>query len=215
MDRENKNALIVGGSGKIGSAVATRLKALGYHVFIAARNEQPLGEIQNKIGFGCQSLVLDVTWPSEGLTEFFTSFIDNYGKIDVLVYAAGSHGSLPFETCTSASFDESFSVDLKGCYFVCREYVKFMGDSDGQVIIISSLSAFKPAITSGQMAKWALRGFVSGLGEHCKAKNIRVLGIAPGHISEENNIEERILCTLEKVCNAPESFVVGETIIVD
>lgn len=160
-------------------------------------------------------MVFDVTWTDKKITEFFTNFIKVYGGIDILVYAAGSHGSLPFDTCTSESFDDSFSVDLKGCYFVCQSYVNSNFNSTGQVIIISSISSFKPALTAGQMAKWALRGFLGGLAEYCAKKNINVFGIAPGHLTKENNIEERILNTVKKMCDSPEIFDVGEIAIID
>lgn len=44
-----KNVLIVGGSGKIGSAIALGMKSMGYKVFIVARNEQKLSETQKKL----------------------------------------------------------------------------------------------------------------------------------------------------------------------
>ena len=61
MCTDNKNVLIVGGSGKIGSSIASRMISKGYRVFIAARDEQKLLEVQSMLGEKCHPLVLDVS----------------------------------------------------------------------------------------------------------------------------------------------------------
>ena len=215
MCTDNKNVLIVGGSGKIGSSIASRMISKGYRVFIAARDEQKLLEVQSMLGEKCHPLVLDVSKSDKDISAFFESFKNEYGNIDVLIYAAGSHGSMPFETCTTESFDASLSVDLRGCYFVCQAYINSILNCRGQIIIISSVSSLNPAITSGQIAKWGIRGFIAGLGAYCANKNINVFGIAPGHLSGKNNIEERVLLAVENMCTSPTSYSVGELTVID
>ena len=87
---KGKTALVVGGSGGIGKAVAKAFLKNGANVVIAGTRRAKVDKVVLELGEKCAGVVVDLAEP-----ETFSKVIDEavafYGPIDILVNSAGVH----------------------------------------------------------------------------------------------------------------------------
>lgn len=180
---KDKTALITGGNGGIGCAIAKAYVKSGAHVIVAGRNEAVLRDICKGQGTEkCKYLVMDVTdIPSiSGKVQKATELFD--GKIDILVNCAGIGSRSSFMDVTEQEYDAIMDTNAKGTYFLSRAVAMHMIDNHvrGHILNITSSSALRPAGTPYCMSKWAVRGLTLGLADLLIPYGITVNAIGPG-----------------------------------
>lgn len=175
-----KVALISGGSGGIGLAIAKSLAESGAKVIVAGTNENKLNKIRRDTNL--DTIIMDYSLP-----ETFESIIDEiankYGKIDIFISSAGVHTENPnFWRLTSQEFDRIIDINLKGVYFACQAVGKYMRDNKikGSILLVSSSRGSEPAWSPYGISKWGLKGITEGLGQLFIPFGINVNSIAPG-----------------------------------
>ncbi|MDE6035219.1 MAG: SDR family oxidoreductase [Ruminococcus sp.] len=181
---KKKVALITGGSGGIGMAIAKQFLDAGADVIITGTNTAKLEKCAEKLRGGKHLKVLqmnvadveDVRKKVEEATTFFD------GKIDILVNSAGviSHGD--FLDITEAEYDRVMNINTKGTFFVSQAVSKVMirNKSRGHILNITSASAIRPAVSPYHVSKWAVRGLTVGLADMLIPYGIVVNAIGPG-----------------------------------
>jgi NAD(P)-dependent dehydrogenase (short-subunit alcohol dehydrogenase family) len=122
-------ALITGGGGGIGGAVARRLARAGMSVVIAdydhAAAEQVGAEIKSA-GDRAEALSVDVTQARE-VKALVTDVAQRFGRIDVLAnIAGGSFYTKPIEEFSWAEWKQVMNANLKGTFLMCREVAPVM-----------------------------------------------------------------------------------------
>lgn len=156
-----QNVVITGGTGGLGSAIASTLRDHGWHV------EAP------------GSRDLDVR-SQESITSYFQ------GKsVDLLICAAGITRDALLSRQTPETWDEVMEVNFEGAKRCALAAIPGMNSKTGaQVLFISSYSALHPPI--GQVAyaasKAALLGLTSELASAFGASGLRVNAILPGFL---------------------------------
>ena len=183
---KDKVALITGGSGGIGSAIAESFLKNGAKVIIAGTNEEKLENVTHKISSGdnLASIIIDVT--DVGI---FPQKVDDavkiFGKLDILVNSAGLLAHHNFLNMTESEYDAIMDVNAKGTYFMSQAVAKYMikNHISGHILNITSSSALRPAWTPYQMSKWAVRGFTLGAADVLLPYGIIVNAIAPGPVA--------------------------------
>jgi NAD(P)-dependent dehydrogenase (short-subunit alcohol dehydrogenase family) len=127
-------ALITGGGGGIGSAVARRMASAGMKVVIAdydhAAAEQVGAEI-NSAGGRADALSVDVTQARE-VKALVNDVAQRFGRIDVLAnIAGGSFYTKRIEEFTWAEWKQVIDTNLKGTFLMCREVAPIMQKQNG------------------------------------------------------------------------------------
>ena len=183
---KGKVALITGGSGGIGQAIANAFIKSGCKVIIAGTNEEKLKKCISKSDDNMKYIVLnilDVKGLSTKVKQAAELFAEN--KIDILVNAAGVVTSNTFLDITEEEYDSILDVNTKGTYFISQVISKHMikNKVKGHILNITSASALRPAQTPYQISKWAVRGFTIGLAEALLPYGIIVNAIAPGPVA--------------------------------
>jgi NAD(P)-dependent dehydrogenase (short-subunit alcohol dehydrogenase family) len=122
-------ALITGGGGGIGGAVARRLASAGMKVVIAdydhAAAEQVVEEIK-ALGGRADALSMDVTQARE-VKALVSDVAERFGRIDVLAnIAGGSFYTKRIEEFTWAEWKQVIDSNLKGTFLMCREVAPIM-----------------------------------------------------------------------------------------
>ena len=167
-------ALVTGGTGRIGSAVSTRLEAEGWSVFAAGRTDGDLADVE-----AAQALVARVV---EGL-----------GGLDLLVNAAGE-GFLPKPVAdvTESDWDTAFGATAKGTFFLTQAAAPHLRESRGLVVMIEDVAAYEPwpSFAPHSAAK-AAQAMLTRVFARALAPEVRVCGIAPGPVAVEPGQEER------------------------
>ena len=185
---EGKTALITGGSGGIGFAVAKAFLQQGCEVIIAGTNEQKLSRYCEKLSGGGKAhyIVIDVTDVNTMPEKVrLAADMSSTGRIDILVNSAGLVSHSDFYHMTENEYDSIMDVNAKGTYFMSQAVGKLMIEkkTKGHILNVTSSSALRPAWTPYQMSKWAVRGLTLGLADALLPYGIVVNAIAPGPVA--------------------------------
>lgn len=180
-----KTALITGGSGGIGYAIAEELLNSDCNVIITGTNEKKLKKICDNVkNEKLNYIVLNLNDISS-FEQKVSEATKKYGKIDILINSAGIHSTNPIQDFFEFSvkeYDEIMNINLKGTYFFTREISKYMikNKIKGHILMISSSTALEPAWSPYRLSKWGVKGLTSGLADRLYPYGIIVNGIAPG-----------------------------------
>ncbi len=135
-------ALITGGGGGIGGAVAHRMAAAGITVVIADYDGGAAEKVRSEIvaaGGKADALAIDVTVARE-VKAVVTDVAKRYGRIDILAnIAGGSAYTKRIEEFTWAQWKEVLDANLKGTFLMCREVAPLMQkQKSGRIINTAS-----------------------------------------------------------------------------
>jgi 3-oxoacyl-[acyl-carrier protein] reductase len=122
-------ALITGGGGGIGGAVAQRLAAAGMTVVVADYDRAAADQVSEEIGSAggkADAVSVDVT-KADDVRRLVTDVSSRYGRIDVLAnIAGGSIYTKHIEEFTWAEWKEVLDSNLKGTFLMCRAVAPIM-----------------------------------------------------------------------------------------
>jgi pteridine reductase len=207
-----RRALVTGGTGRVGRAIAARLEAEGLRVLAAGRGDGDLSRAD-----GARALV------ARAAAEL--------GGLDLVVNAA-SEGfePRPVEEVDEAAWDAAFGATAKGSFFVTQAAASHLRDSDlALVVMIEDVAAYQPwpAFAPHSAAK-AAQAMLTRVLARALAPEVRVCGIAPGPVAvEPDEAERRAAETLLGRVGSPADvaaavvylisarFVTGTTLVVD
>jgi len=155
MDFKGKVALVAGGTGLLGTAIARALASAGADVAItylerkdAARDTCTVVEDLSRKAF---SVALDQT-RDEQIAPAVEAVKKHFGKIDILVNNAGWNVSIPFpdlDGLDAATWDRLFSTNLRGPYLICRAAAPHLKASgSGRIVNIASVAGLNPGGSS-------------------------------------------------------------------
>jgi rhamnulose-1-phosphate aldolase/alcohol dehydrogenase len=140
-------ALVTGGAGGIGLAVASRLLAEGACVMLADINAEALAaaaaDLRSRFGRDVVDAVhMDVT-NEAAVTESLQRMALAYGGIDVLVSNAGIASSAPFEDTSLDLWNRNIAVLATGYFLVSRAAYRMMLKQSlpGSVVFVGSKNA--------------------------------------------------------------------------
>ena len=199
---KNKVAIITGGSGALGGAMAKGLASVGVKVAILGRTanslEERLKDIK-KTNIDAITLVADVL-DKASLEKANREILNIWGRIDILVNAAGGNVKgatiMPNEDFFDMDindFDKVTDLNIKGTVLPTLIFGKQMAkQKSGNIINISSMAAQRPLtrVVGYSTSKAAIDNFTKWLAVEMATKyseNIRVNAIAPGFFIGEQN----------------------------
>lgn len=176
-------ALVVGGAGGIGAAIAEAFCAEGATVVIADRRRPVAQERAAAMG-AAGAVALDVTSP-DSVEAAVREVLDDHGRIDVLVNSAGILTEAPLTEMPLEQWRETLDVDLTGVFLTCRAVVPHMvRRGEGRVINIASQLGIKGGrgLTHYSAAKAGVIGLTKALALEVAEHGVLVNAIAPGPI---------------------------------
>jgi len=204
-------ALVTGGRGRVGEAIAQRLEREGWSVLAAGRADG------------------DVSQPEQA-RALVERVVGELGGLDLLVNAAGEgFAPKPFDELTEGDWDAAFGATAKGSFFVTQAAAPHLRASRGCVVMIEDVAGYQPwpAFAAHSAAK-AAQAMLTRVLARALAPEVRVCGVAPGPVAVERDQEERRAAeTLLGRVGSPEDvaaavaylagadFVTGTTLFVD
>lgn len=173
--------VVTGATSGIGFAIATACLRAGANVVVTSRDVGRAEDACKRLGGGYPAR-LDLSD-----AESIPCQIDELSRllpapIDALVNNAGILKGSTFGRTKISDFDDVVATNLRGTYFLTQEVARRMvkGGIRGNILFITSSSAYRPAINVYSCTKWALRGLVEGTAKMLAPHGIVVNAVAPG-----------------------------------
>ena len=181
-------AVVTGGGGAVGGGICMCLAREGANITVSDISleaaEKRAGEIE-KMGRRALAIRSDVTVETD-CQAVVEETLKAFAQIDILVNNAGHFGErlgLPFSNQTEAEWDDNYSVNVKGPFFLCKAVAAPMRERRfGKIINISSIAAKRdpqilPAYAAAKNALLTLTRIVA---KDLAPYNINVNAICPG-----------------------------------
>ena len=172
-----KTAIVTGGSRGIGRAIVDRLHQDGLNIVTCGRGDRPDG------------LPNEIIWVKADITKLEDAIAvcqqarDTFGSIDVLVNNAGTQVEKTIADSTDDDWQLVIDTNCKGVFNMCREALKDMVTSKGNIINIGSISG---NVSDPSMALYnASKAFVHGLTRSIAIDHgpqVRCNAVCPGWI---------------------------------
>jgi 3-oxoacyl-[acyl-carrier protein] reductase len=155
MDLKGRVALVAGGTGLLGTAIARAFAGAGADVAITYLERKDAARetcaVVEGLGRKAFSVTLDQT-KDEQIAPAVEAVKKHFGKIDILVNNAGWNVSIPFpdlETLDAAMWDRLLSTNLRGPYLICRAAAPHLKASgSGRIVNIASVAGLNPGGSS-------------------------------------------------------------------
>jgi NAD(P)-dependent dehydrogenase (short-subunit alcohol dehydrogenase family) len=173
------NALVTGGAGDIGIAIARALAADGWRIGLVDLDADAVATAARSIT-GAKGHVCDVT--DETSCE---ATVAEFGPVDLLVNNAGIGRFGPLHELSTADFRKVIDVNLVAPYIMAKAAVRGMIDRRrGQIVNITSINSITPGPGAGgyPAAKAGLAKLTEQMALEWGRFGIRVNSIAPGFI---------------------------------
>jgi len=199
---KGKKAVITGGAGILGSAIAKGLGKAEAEVAICdiVDTDKVISKFE-KEGIKAKGYYIDVM-DIEKIKTCYNEIMNDFERVDILINAAGGNvkeattsEELSFFDLPLSAFEKVVGLNLfGGSILPCQVFGKSMikNKEGGSIINISSMSAFRPLTrTAGySAAKAAVSNFTQWLANHFAQeynKKLRVNAIAPGFLLTQQN----------------------------
>jgi NAD(P)-dependent dehydrogenase (short-subunit alcohol dehydrogenase family) len=158
-------AVVTGGSGGIGRAVATELRGRGWEVVSLSRRE------------GC-----DISDEAQVRGAF-----GRIERLDALINCAAQLIKRPILELTAEDWDAQVDAGLRGAFLCSREAFRLMREDGGSIVMVSSLSGVAgaekfPGMAAYVATKSGLAGLAEALAVEGRPHGIRVNVISPGAV---------------------------------
>ena len=199
---EGKVAIVTGGTGVLGGALARGLASAGARVGILGRRAEQAAQVAEAI-VGSDGAALPLAADVLDRAQLETArdrALEAWGGIDILINAAGGNisaatvaGDRTFFDLDQDALDQVFRLNLNGSILPAQVFGAVMaGRGAGSIINISSMAAQKPLtrVIGYAAAKAAIDNFTRWLAVDMAQKHgpgLRVNAIAPGFFIGEQN----------------------------
>ena len=184
-DLKNKNALITGASGGIGSAIARRLHAMGAKVALSGTRQEPLERLANELGESAFILPCNLN-DMAAVEALPKQAIDALGRLDILVNNAGITRDNLFMRMSDEEWQSVINVNLTATMKLCKGALRGMMKSRwGRIINISSVvgATGNPGQGNYAASKAGMVGMSKSLAYEVASRGITVNVVAPGFIA--------------------------------
>lgn len=185
-DLGDRVAVITGGAGGFGIAIARRLGRFGARIVLADIREDAAQAAARElaatgipaVGVGC-----DVS-QAAAADALAGRVLQEFGRIDILVNNAGFMGRVaPLWELTDADWNSVMAVDLTSVFLVTRAVIRPMrSQRRGSIVSIASIAGKEgtPQLIPYSVAKAGIIAFTKALGKEVVDDGIRVNCVAPG-----------------------------------
>ena len=173
-------ALILGGKGDIGAAVADRLRLVGHEVMAVGRDD------------------FDLT----NVTQIDSFFESHGGGFDLLIHSGGYNVPKNFDALTDEEIRLCIDSNLFGFLDVVRHCSHhWQARQFGRVVVLSSLYGFmgRRGRLPYVMSKHALNGAVKTLAIELAASGVLVNSVSPGYIATALTYRNNSISDIDKI----------------
>ena len=184
-DLSGRVAVVTGGTTGLGREIALGMAAAGADVVPSSRRQEQVDKVADEIEvLGRRSLrvpcdVLD----RSSLERLHDAVLKAFGKIDILVNAAGITQKVPTLEVTDADWSRVMETNMTGTMRACQIFGATMAKAGyGRIINITSIAGFQGfyRVAAYAASKSAVASFTKTLAIELAQSGVNVNAIAPG-----------------------------------
>ncbi|MBV9123583.1 MAG: SDR family oxidoreductase [Planctomycetes bacterium] len=180
LELEGRVVVLAGGAGGIGRACAAAFLEEKVQVVIADREAGPA-----PLPPGVAFKALDITDPGS-VETLFRETAREYGRLDILVNAAGIYSARPILALPVEEWEQMFRVNLRGVFLTCRAVLPYLQQAGwGRIINIASLAGQTGGLVAGahySASKAGVLAFTKSLAKQTRSPGITVNAVNPGPV---------------------------------
>ncbi len=189
-DLGGKRALITGGAGGIGKALARELATKGVRIVVADVDDTAAATFAATLasaGHAATAVGLDVT-NGASITAARAALLEDSEPLDILVNNAGVVAGGPFAEVSLAAHQRTTAVNLDGLMAVTHAFLPdLLARPEAHIVNVVSASAFiaLPFGTSYAASKWGALGFSESLRHELAAlghQHVGVTAVCPAYV---------------------------------
>jgi len=178
------NALVINGTGSIGSVIVEKLKSISCEVIFTSNHHESDSDS------GC------INWKYDGaqsVEDLFGVVKNNYDSLDSVVNCLGSIYLKPAHLTDEKDFDKTLDINLRSSFFILKQSIPLMRKKGGNILFFSSGAAQIGLVNHEAIAaaKSGLEGLVRSAAATYSKYGIRINALALGLI--ESNLSSNIM----------------------
>jgi len=226
---KDKNVLLIGATGGIGSRTAKLLAGSGANLFLAGRNTDKLQQVATECNVPAErTFALDISQPAE-VAALKEKYFQQSATIDILVNAAGIGIIKSMDTLDESEFLKTLQFNLYAPFLLVKAFLPAMKEvKKGLIINIPGILGKVPMAGSAaySASKYGLVGMMQSIREELKRTDIRITNLFLGGVDSPfwDNIDlkvqrEKMVQSEEAakaiwfLCQQPDSGVVSEMVL--
>lgn len=192
MDFQGKVVVVTGSASGMGAATVREFARRGATVVVVDRNEPAALQVAAEIGAG-EPFAGDVS-QSAFCNQVVATVVERYGRLDVLVNAAGIIKRTDTIHTSDDAWRQIFGVNVDGIFFMCRAALPHMVERR-RGVIVNFGSIWGDIGATGVAAYCATKGAVHNLTramalDHAR-DGVRILAVCPGEVDTPMLASER------------------------
>ena len=181
---KDKIAVVTGASSGIGRATALLFAREGSHVLAFGRNESELSLARDaaRDSDGTIKIHLGEITEMSQVDRLVSETIDAFGRIDVLVNAAGIIKSGNIENTTLDDWDKMMNINLRSTFYLMQKCVPHLEATKGSIVNVSSVTGQRafPNVLAYCVSKAATDQLTRCSALELAPKGVRVNAVNPG-----------------------------------
>jgi len=181
--------LVTGATSGIGRAVALRFAESIVRVVAVGRNSDALSEVGDAIsraGGEPLTLAADVT-KEDDVRKLIPHALKEFGRLDVLVNAAGHISNGSIEDTSLAAWDKMLDVNLRAVFHLMQLATPHLIETQGNIVNISSVTGLRsfPGVLAYCVSKAGVDQLTRCAALELAPKKVRVNAVNPGVVVTE------------------------------
>jgi short-subunit dehydrogenase len=184
---QKKVVVITGASSGIGKALAETYASQGWNLVLAARREERLHELKEKLAKNEVLTVKTDVSIEDDCRNLIEKAVEKFGRIDVLINNAGISMRALFHSTNLSVMHQVMNVNYWGTVYCTKYALPQLLKSRGSLVGIISIGGYigLPGRSGYSAAKFAIRGFLQTIRTENLKNGLHVLIAAPGFTASE------------------------------
>jgi NAD(P)-dependent dehydrogenase (short-subunit alcohol dehydrogenase family) len=181
-----KSVMVTGATSGIGLAVARAFRSRGARLAAIGRNEVALDDLFATEGKEVMRISANVT-DCDAMQRVVENVITTFGRLDVLVNAAGHISSGTIENTEPAAWDALIDVNLRAPFRLMQLCTPHLVETKGNIVNISSVTGLRsfPGVLAYCVSKAGLDQLTRCSALELAPKGVRVNAVNPGVVVTE------------------------------
>jgi NAD(P)-dependent dehydrogenase (short-subunit alcohol dehydrogenase family) len=189
---DGRVAVVIGGAGVLGGALAEGILRAGAHVVVADLTDEGCRrrvEVLKQFGPHASYATVNVT-SRASMEGLLAEALKVKGRVEILVNCAGVNAGSTFLDATEADWDRVMSINLKAVFQACQVFAAHMvAAGGGSILNIGSVTSHLPLsrVFAYAASKAGVVNLTKNIAQEFGKQGVRCNAICPGFFPAEQN----------------------------